>query len=73
MISHMGNETGCPSGNDPGIEEWSDVINHLGCMSVNRIPGMIHMLLIHNQTCRLYEGKYKSWCDTQVTQMSVLR
>ena len=60
MISHMGNETGCPSGKDPGVAGCSDVIGPVGCLSVNTSPGVIHRLLRRSQSRdRLFECKYE--------------
>ena len=46
----MGNETSCLSRNDLGEAGWSHVISHVGFLSVKMIPGMIHRILIRNQS-----------------------
>ena len=50
MISHMENETGCLSGNNPYVEGCSDVVSPIGCLSVNMSPGVIRKLLKCNQS-----------------------
>ena len=57
MISHMGNETGCSSGKYPGGVGFSDVISHVGCLSVNTSHGMVHRLFICNKSCGLSKCK----------------
>ena len=64
----MGNETGCPSGKYLGVAGCLDVINPIGCLSVNTSPSVICKLLRRNQSCRLSECKYECRRDPQVTQ-----
>ena len=54
MISHMGNETSCLSGKNISEAGCSEVINHVGCLSVNTSPEVIHRLLRRNQSCRYF-------------------
>ena len=44
----MGNETGCSSRKDFGVVSYSDIISHVGCLSVNMSPSVIHKLLRRN-------------------------
>ena len=48
ILSHMGNETGCPSGTNPGEAGCLDVISLVGCLSVNMSLGVIRRLLRRN-------------------------
>ena len=50
MISHMGNETSFLRINDLSEARWSDVISHVGFLSVKMIHGMIHRIFRCNQS-----------------------
>ena len=57
----MGNEIGRSNRKYPGVLGFLDIINPIGFLSVNMIPGVISRLLKRNQSRdRLFECKYET-------------